>query len=174
MRKIIKSSLVMFLLFFIKKLGGLKMLPIRSNMGNDGKRMSIGRKLVNDYMAEHTVDVQGDVMEIGRNVYSKLVPKDQVKSYTCLDIDEFEDVDILADIQKMPQVSDKSFDSIICTQVLEHVRNPFKAIDELHRVLRPGGRLIITVPFLNNYHMAPHDYWRYTEYGLKTCLCCWE
>ncbi|MBN2190074.1 MAG: class I SAM-dependent methyltransferase [Candidatus Aureabacteria bacterium] len=73
---------------------------------------------------------------------------------------------------------DESFDAVICIQVLEHVENPFLAAREIIRVLKPGGRLMVTVPFLSFYHgkkqrdHAPDhesypDLWRFTYQGLE-------
>src|SRR5690606_2282864 len=124
---------------------------------------------VNQFVATYAHNIQGDVLEIGRSVYSDQFAAN-VRSYTCLDIEAFEDVDIVADIQDMKHVQDNAFDSILCTQVLEHVKNPFLAVGELHRVLKPGGKLFLTVPFLNNIHMEPHDYWRFTEYSIAHLL----
>jgi SAM-dependent methyltransferase len=72
---------------------------------------------------------------------------------------------------------DASFDCVICLEVLEHVDDPFAAARELQRILRPGGALFLTVPFLNGYHgnqaskSAAHgdfpDYWRFTHQGLQ-------
>ena len=76
-------------------------------------------------------------------------------------------LDIQGDIQSMPQVASESFDTILCSQVLEHVPRPWDAMAELARVLRPGGRLLLTVPHLSMIHEAPHDYYRYTRYGLE-------
>jgi SAM-dependent methyltransferase len=59
-----------------------------------------------------------------------------------------------------------SFDVVLCTQVLEHVSQPLEALHEFHRVLRPGGVLIATVPFVWEEHEAPFDYYRYTRYGI--------
>lgn len=79
------------------------------------------------------------------------------------------------DIENM-SFSDGDFDAVICLEVLEHVKNPFHAASELVRVLRAGGKLLLTVPFLAQYHgkgglSQSHgfypDYWRFTHQGLE-------
>ncbi|MEY4575711.1 MAG: hypothetical protein RL701_414 [Pseudomonadota bacterium] len=65
---------------------------------------------------------------------------------------------------------DQSFDVVISTQVLEHVQEPRVALHEAVRVLRPGGRLLLTVPGVWPTHEAPHDYWRFTRHGLLHLL----
>ncbi len=59
------------------------------------------------------------------------------------------------------------FDTILSTQVLEHVPRPQGLLREVHRVLKPGGHLILTAPQTNHLHEEPRDYFRYTCYGLK-------
>lgn len=73
--------------------------------------------------------------------------------------------DIVGDIHHLP-FEDNSQEAILCIAVLEHVENPFKAVEELHRVLRPGGHLFVYVPFLYYYHAERgyyRDYWRFSE-----------
>ena len=80
------------------------------------------------------------------------------------------EVDFIADIQSMPSIADASMDSVLCTQVLEHVPRPCDAIIEIYRVINDNGHVILSVPHLSPIHEAPHDYFRYTEYGLKSLL----
>lgn len=61
---------------------------------------------------------------------------------------------------------DNHFDAIVCFQVLEHVPQPWRVLEECARVLKPGGFAIVTVPFLFPYHAAPRDYFRYTPDGI--------
>lgn len=60
-----------------------------------------------------------------------------------------------------------SFDAIVCFQVLEHVTEPWRVIEECARVTRQGGTLILTAPFMFPYHGSPYDYYRYTASGLR-------
>lgn len=57
-------------------------------------------------------------------------------------------------------------DAVLSTQVIEHVRNPQDALSEMHRVLKPGGKLFLTAPQSWRQHMKPHDYFRFTSFGL--------
>ncbi len=66
--------------------------------------------------------------------------------------------------------ADSSFDTVLATEVLEHVPDVERTLAEIHRVLRPGGHLMATVPFVYPVHEAPHDYWRFTHHGLRS-LC---
>jgi SAM-dependent methyltransferase len=63
-----------------------------------------------------------------------------------------------------------TFDTILSTQVLEHVARPGTVLQEVHRVLRPGRHLLLTAPQTNPLHEEPHDYFRYTCYGLRSLM----
>ncbi len=71
------------------------------------------------------------------------------------------------DLSKKLPFNKSSFDTILLTEVLEHIQNPDKLLSEIYRVLKKGGHVIITVPFLYFIHEEPHDYFRYTKYALK-------
>jgi SAM-dependent methyltransferase len=67
-------------------------------------------------------------------------------------------------------VDDASVDLAFATETLEHVDDPARFLSEAFRVLRPGGRLILTVPFSARWHFVPYDYWRFTPAGLDLLL----
>lgn len=73
--------------------------------------------------------------------------------------------DVLFDGQRLP-LMDASVDSVLCSQVLEHVFEPIPFLREIHRVLRDGGSLMLTVPFVWDEHEQPYDYARYSSFGL--------
>jgi SAM-dependent methyltransferase len=72
--------------------------------------------------------------------------------------------DVLADAARLP-IIDESIDLVACLEVIEHVRGPEALLTEIARVLRPGGRACLSMPFLYPVHDAPHDYQRWTQHG---------
>lgn len=80
---------------------------------------------------------------------------------------ENDHLDVVCDItQKLP-FKDNSFDTIILSDVVEHIPNPSDLMAEVHRILRPKGVLLMNAPFLYWLHEVPHDYHRYTEFMLR-------
>src|SRR6266853_3282718 len=85
-----------------------------------------------------------------------------------LDIDSQSGCDFIADIcERNDQISDASFDYVVCTEVLEHTLNPFGAVREIRRLLKPGGFLFGSTPFNFRIHGPLPDCWRFTEHGLR-------
>jgi SAM-dependent methyltransferase len=90
-----------------------------------------------------------------------------------VDIDPLRLPDTVADAHALP-FEDNSFEYVVCTEVLEHLHTPTQAIAQMKRVLTPGGTLILTTRFVFPIHDAPHDYFRYTKYGLQHLFKDWE
>jgi SAM-dependent methyltransferase len=78
-------------------------------------------------------------------------------------------VDIVADAYGVP-LDDASVDTVLLTEVLEHLEDPVSALREAHRLLRPGGAVILTTPLLFPVHGEPRDFFRYTAHGLEHVL----
>lgn len=74
------------------------------------------------------------------------------------------------DLRNLKGYADNTYDFVILDQVLEHVEDPVKALREIHRVLKSGGWLICTTPFLIQIHNYPSDYWRFSKEGMKKLL----
>jgi SAM-dependent methyltransferase len=118
-------------------------------------------------------ELRGEVLDVGcgRKPYRKYV---SATRYVGVDIDtpvtrKWAAADVFYDGRTLP-FADKSFGGVICTQVLEHVFTPAEFLGELHRVLRPGGQLVLAVPFVWDEHEQPHDFARYSSFGLRAIL----
>jgi SAM-dependent methyltransferase len=96
--------------------------------------------------------------ERGKEVRRELVSVDK--------FDDREFIDYRDDIHEL-HFSQDTFDAIACIAVVEHVPRPWVAIAELHRVLKPGGTIWLSLPLSYPYHEAPKDYWRATPDGLR-------
>ncbi len=84
---------------------------------------------------------------------------------------DYSRLNVLGDLESLPLAS-ASFDAALSVVVLEHTREPKRVLAETARVLRSGGRLLIVVPQEWELHQHPHDYFRYTRYGLEYLLRC--
>ena len=92
-------------------------------------------------------------------------------SVKTLDIDPHSACDFIADIcNHNESILDSSFEYVVCTEVLEHTLNPFGAVREIWRVLKPGGFLFGSTPFNFRIHGPLPDCWRFTEHGLRALL----
>jgi SAM-dependent methyltransferase len=83
----------------------------------------------------------------------------------------FLNCDVTGDLTEIP-ISDSQLDGVVLTEVLEHCKDPVRALAEVHRVLRPGGLLLVTSPFIWSWHgtNSYSDYWRFTRQGWELLL----
>ena len=87
----------------------------------------------------------------------------------CLVPKAYAQLTFICDLAKIPARPD-SYDLVLCSQTLEHVPDPKLLLAELHRVLKPGGKLWLSVPLFYEEHEIPYDYYRYTRYGISHLL----
>lgn len=115
--------------------------------------------------------VHGRVLDAGAGKLSyRHIAKPMATEYKSLDFQPTHpELDYISDIQSMP-LPDNSFDTVLSFEVIEHVPDPRKALAEVYRVLKPGGKLVMSVPHLMYLHNEPNDYFRYTKYGLRILL----
>ena len=124
----------------------------------------ITRVTLDRFIAAHASDAR--TLDIGaqNGPYARYFPR-----RIALDIRRGEGVRVIGDAQQLG-IRDASVDLVLCTEVLEHLPEPQRAIDEIFRVLAPGGQLLLTTRFMFPIHDAPHDYFRFTKYGLRYLL----
>jgi SAM-dependent methyltransferase len=108
----------------------------------------------------------------GRKPYEQLF---SVERYIGIDMEQtghehtLSKVDVFYDGKTIP-FANEYFDSVFCSEVFEHVFNLHEVIKEIKRVLKPGGKILVTVPLCWNEHEAPYDFGRYTSYGIRHIL----
>lgn len=124
-------------------------------------------------LGRHFPRLTGEVLDVGcgNKPYRDLIP---ARRYVGLDIDNaftrrVGAADVFYDGGAFP-LPDGAFDAVLCSQVLEHVFTPERFLGEIHRVLRPGGELVLAVPFLWDEHEQPQDFGRYSSFGLRALL----
>jgi len=124
-------------------------------------RISLFRYYQNIFIKKFGAECQGKVLEIGADQswsYNNYFPKANEYLHTNI----IGDFDLIVDATNMFSIPDSSVDVIVCISVLEHIFEHEKAINEIERVLKPGGKLILTIPFGFPYHDEV-DYWRFSK-----------
>lgn len=133
------------------------------------------RGRIRNWIEKHSDKLGTDVLEIGSRIHNpgawflnnRYLSRGQ---WTGIDMQPGPGVDLVCDASTMPPAWSGRFTGVLCSEVLEHVERPWLALPEMRRVLKPGGWIIITVPFCFHRHAYPNDYYRYTGDGLGVLL----
>lgn len=116
-----------------------------------------------------SLKLKGKTLEVGSMDLNGSV-KRFFKDYVGLDMRRGKNVNILGKANYLPFKSN-SFQNVLCLETLEHDSKFWESIPEMIRVLKPGGRFVLTVPsFFMGPHYYPDDYWRFTESSVKELL----
>lgn len=130
------------------------------------------RKLNYDFYEEEIKKISNPQTLIdlgaGRRQFRKLF--DFIPKTIAIDFYPYPGMDLVIDLTRPFPVTDNLADVIILSNVLEHISEPYDLLKECYRILKPQGRLLLTVPFFIKIHQAPYDFYRYTSYGLKYLL----
>lgn len=134
------------------------------------------RGRVRHWIERHADKLGDDVLEVGSRLHVPgawwCINRDLATGkWTGLDMQPGDGVDVVGDIHELPHDWTNRFTGVLCSEVLEHVRRPWKALPELRRVIRPGGWLVVTTLFAFPEHGFPDDFYRYTRNGLASLLC---
>lgn len=135
---------------------------------NDQLSYSLRRQYVDEYLLAELAKLDPDTrlldlggVKLGRR--GRANAREQVRNVTAANLVRDKGLDVQADAAALP-FAGESYAAVLCSEVLEHVRDPLTVLRQIERVLQPGGVVLITVPFLFRQHGDPSDYGRYTEW----------
>ena len=140
----------------------------------DQKHLEVIRKNVSTFIGNcgKKYDKRGLLLDIAPQDHEGAKPFFSKITIHTLDINPNANATFTADLCQNNKkiIPNSSYDLIVCTEVLEHVLNPFLAVKEILRMLKKNGLVFITVPFNFRIHGPLPDCWRFTEHGLRTLL----
>ena len=148
--------------------------PISRKFGVD-RGLPVDRFYVEHFLEAHAQAIRGQVLEIGEDTYTRRFGGARVTGNDVLHVTAGNPVaTIVADLADAKQIPDDRFDAIILTQTLQFIFDPPAALRTLHRILKPGGVLLLTVPGITQ---VPHDtvwahtwYWAFTDVSVRRML----
>jgi SAM-dependent methyltransferase len=145
---------------------------LKSNLRKFAKTLS--RKEIYEELRSFTQSIPRNsrILNIGSGGEIEKLIKDNCLtdiSIISMDIDINRNPDIVADISA-EFTEEEVYDYIICSEVLEHVVDPFKAVENIRQLVKTGGEVFVSTPYQFPTHDAPFDHFRYTEFGLRMLL----
>jgi SAM-dependent methyltransferase len=152
--------------------GNLRRLKPISNVFGLDRGNAIDRYYIESFLARQALNIQGNVLEIADNTYTIKFGSDRVTKSDILHATEGNpQATIIADLTNASNIPSDTFDCIICTQTLPFIYEIKATLQTLHRILKPGGVLLATIPGISQisrYDMDRWgDYWRFTSLSAK-------
>lgn len=148
--------------------------PISRKFGVD-RGQAMDRYYVERFLAARADEIRGQVLEIGEDVYTRKFGGARVTGNDVLHVHEGNPIaTIVGDLADAPHIPDARFDAIILTQTLQLIFDPPAALRTLHRILKPGGTLLVTVPGISPVATkslwGPTWHWSFTENSIRRLL----
>jgi FkbM family methyltransferase len=146
----------------------------RSRVFGFDRGQTIDRYYIEQFLAAHATDIRGRVLEVAERTYTERFGRERVTGSDILHVWPDHGATIVADLTNAPQIASATFDCLVLTQVLPFIYDFQAALREVHRILRPGGTLLLTVPCLSQVSQFDAqrwgDYWRFTPQGVLRLL----
>ncbi len=133
---------------------------------------TIARTLFNLEISKHIKNVGGVMVDLGggKNPSYERFWQIRPEKFIRVDINEKAEPDVLANLNNPLPFEDNFADTIFLLSVIYILEDPVKTLREINRMLKPGGKLFMTSPFIFNEAKEPSDYWRFTSEGLEKIL----
>ena len=144
--------------------------PVRTFYSmNRGLRLH--RYYLEHFLQQFAADIRGHCLEFQEDSYTTRFGNSAVQALDVLHKDDTNPkATIVADLTQENSIKSNLFDCIICTHVLQHISEPHRAISELHRILKPGGILLMAEPHINVNRPRFEELWRFTPLSVYSLL----
>lgn len=144
--------------------------PLSTQYGFD-RGLPLDRFFIDDFLNKHSSYIKGNCLEILNNDYTVKYGYNNVIKSDVLDIDESnKKATIIDDLRNLKKIRDNTYDTIILTQVLQFIDDVESAISECHRILKPNGIILVTLPSISRADCTSGtdgDFWRFTQASAK-------
>jgi glycosyltransferase involved in cell wall biosynthesis/SAM-dependent methyltransferase len=149
---------------------GVNVQPLSETFGAD-RGLPVLRYYAEQFLQEFSTDIQGHCLEFNDSLYTRAFGGSSVTQMDVVHIDDSNvQATIVADLTKPNEVPSNHFDCIICTFTLHLVFEADIMIREMHRILKPGGSLLVVTPHISMCETRWHEFWRFTPEGLLLTL----
>jgi len=166
-KHVIKNLLFKAFIFQYRSLHRFGVLPFSRNFGIE-RGSPVGRYYVENFLLAKQTYVKGRCLEFGQSRYKSFFPF--AEKYEVIDIVNRRGVNYVCDIHNINSMPKGVFNTIICTQVFEHLAHPEIASRSIYELLAQDGVLLLTAPFINPVHYIPTDFRRFTPECLQMIL----
>jgi SAM-dependent methyltransferase len=153
----------------VVQFGALRRVTPISRVWGCDRGQPVDRYYIENFLARRAGDIRGRVLEIQENDYTRRFGANRVTKSDVLDVVEGNpQATFVADLTNAPQIPSDTFDCIVFTQTLQHIYDVKATVSTLHRILKPGGVLLATVPGISQTNDARDDwYWLFTPLSAK-------
>ena len=129
---------------------------------------SVARTYIDEFITENSAVIRGRCLEVGDPRYTIPLGGDRVTEVDVLDIDPSnEQATVLGDLQDLHAVPSNTYDCAVVTGVMQYIQDPAAGARELHRILAPGGTVLVTVPTMGPEDIGDEDRWRFMPLGVR-------
>ena len=156
-------------------LGDLRRVTPIDPLFGGGRGKPVDRHYIERFLAENAADIHGRVLEVAEDDYTWRYGGSRVERSDVIHADPGNPrATLVADLADAAEIPDDAFDCFICTQTLTYIYDVQSAVATIHRILKPGGVLLATVPGISQ--ISPYDrdrwgeYWRFTTQSLRRLL----
>lgn len=153
------------------RFGNLRRLEPISRSGGWNRGQPIDRYYIENFLAQHQVDIRGHVLEIGDDIYTRKFGADRVSANDVLHVNvDNPKATIVADLAHGEHLASDQYDCIILTQTLQYIYDLQAAVQTITRILKPGGTLLATFPAISQISPDPWANswcWRFTSQSIR-------